>query len=493
MKPFLHLLSAVALAAIVDQCIAADESSTTPAQSLVRVNMTSQGYYFFQPWDKVKPSTRRGLGVVLNGKKVLTAAKFVADSTYIEIEHPETGEKIPAQVEAVDYEANLALLKPAREMFADRKEMEIDGGAGPGDVLHAWQVENNGTPFSLPGTVSRVQVGSTFLEENYFLQYEVVGVMQFRGGSVTVPMIREGKLAGLLVSYDTDEQVSEVIAGPIIEHFIKDVGDGEYQGFPQFGISFSQTIDAQFRKYLKLPERGGGIYVDEVDKGNSAERSGIKRGDVILSMDGHPIDARGYYTHAEFGKLSYLHLARSRPYVGDAMKVKILRDGVEQTVEVNLGRKKPSAQLIDPYMFDRAPRYVVLGGIVFQELTRTYLKMYGSNWRSRAPFKLSYADAHPSKYEEAGLRKLVFLSRVIPTKNNVGYENLNHLIVTKVNDQVIRSIDDLDKALQEPLDGFHKIEFDEFPSLIYLDATEAEQINEHLQREYGIDSLRQLD
>ncbi|MDF1811827.1 MAG: PDZ domain-containing protein [Verrucomicrobiales bacterium] len=464
-----------------------------PVQSLVRVNMTSQSYYFYQPWEKQDPSTRRGLGAVIAGDKVLTGAKYLANSTYIEIEHPVTGKKLPAKIEAIDYEANLALLSPLEPMFPDREPLELDTDASAGDTLEAWQVESNGTPLIIESKISRTQVGTTFLDDHEFLQYEVSGVMQFRGGSVTVPMIRDGKLAGLLVSYDSKEQVSEVIAGPIIEHFLTDIADGEYEGFPSLGISVSQTLDDQFRKYLQLPENGGGIYVSEVKPGGTADQSGLKKGDVILSIDGNPIDARGYYTHPEFGKLEYLHLIRSKPFVGDNLKLGILRSGENSDLIVTLDKQPASAELIDPYMFDRAPRYIVLGGLVFQELTRTYLEMYGSDWKNRAPFKLSYADAYPSKYEKEGLDKLVFLSRVIPTKNNVGYEKLSHLIVKKVNGTKITDIKDLDKALAEPLEGFHKIEFTEFPSVIYIDAEEAGKTNVQLKKDYGIHELKQIE
>lgn len=63
------------------------------ATSLVRVNVTSQSYNFLRPWEKQAPSTRRGLGAVLEGEKVITTAELVANATYLELEMPDTGEK----------------------------------------------------------------------------------------------------------------------------------------------------------------------------------------------------------------------------------------------------------------------------------------------------------------------------------------------------------------------------------------------------------------
>ena len=61
------------------------------------------------------------------------------------------------------------------------------------------------------------------------------------------------------------------------------------------------------------------------------------------------------------------------------------------------------------------------------------------------------------------------------------YERVNSVIVTKVNNQEIHEIGDLSNALASPIDGIHRIEFDDFPSLIFVDADLAGQINKQLE------------
>jgi S1-C subfamily serine protease len=68
--------------------------------------------------------------VVLAGNRVLVTAQMAADATYIELELPESGQKIPAKVVAVDYEANLALLESPpsdkqKAFFAGLKPMAL--------------------------------------------------------------------------------------------------------------------------------------------------------------------------------------------------------------------------------------------------------------------------------------------------------------------------------------------------------------------------------
>src|SRR3712207_3852034 len=85
--------------------------------SVVRVNVTNQPHAFVRPWGKRPPFVRRGIGAVLANQRVLVTGELVANSNYIEFEAGDSGQKMPATVEVVDYEANLALLKPEDPTF----------------------------------------------------------------------------------------------------------------------------------------------------------------------------------------------------------------------------------------------------------------------------------------------------------------------------------------------------------------------------------------
>jgi hypothetical protein len=72
--------------------------------SLLRVNSNNQAFDFFQPWRKKPPFSRRGLGVLIDGGRILVTAELVANSNFIEIEKPATAQKSSAVVERVDYD-----------------------------------------------------------------------------------------------------------------------------------------------------------------------------------------------------------------------------------------------------------------------------------------------------------------------------------------------------------------------------------------------------
>jgi S1-C subfamily serine protease len=477
-------------------CAAPAKTATTAADAVVRVNSTSQEYHFLRPWEKRSPATRNGLGAVIKGKRVLVTAELVKDSTYIELEKADTGAKTPAKVVGLDYEVNLALLAPedGNSSFLDgMTELELDQGVRVGDNVDVWQLEANGIPASTSGTVIKVGIGKYFVDGSYFLNYVLRGSLQYRAGSFTLPVVKNGKLVGILLSYSSKEQTSVIIAAPIIAHFIKDLKDGHYEGFPNLGISYATTLDEQFRKYLKLGKRLGGVYVRKVPKGGSAAAAGMKEGDVILEIAGHAIDARGDYVHPIYGKLNFSHLVRGEADVGAVRQAKIVRDGKDMTLDMKLLRKLPGDYLIDPYLFDRGPKYLILGGLIFEELTLQYLKEWGEEWETRAPFRLVHANAHQSDYEDQGRQKLVILSDAVLTPATLGYQQLANLIVTKVNGKDIKSIRDLKEALASPEKGIHRIEFDEFPRVIFVDAELAVRMNKQFTEQLGIKPLEQLD
>jgi hypothetical protein len=135
----------------------------------------------------------------------------------------------------------------------------------------------------------------------------------------------------------------------------------------------------------------------------------------------------------------------------------------------------------------------VLGGLVFQELSREYLKEWGADWEKKAPEQMVYYDHYQSDLFQGDRKHLVILSQVLPTEDSIGYEDLGALVVTKINDIPLTSIDDVPKALEHPINGFHKIEFEENPSVIYLDARAVSEHEDDMMKTYGLPAVSQTE
>lgn len=484
-----------------------DQGGSAPAQlgeavqnsSLVKVNATSQSYSLHLPWQKESPSGRRGLGVVLAGNKVLVTAQMVADATYIELELPDSGQKMPAKVVAVDYEANLSLLEcpPSdrqKAFFAGLKPMSIDNSARLGDAVSVLQTGRVGDLIRSPLRISKVLTRRYIVEGSGFLVYEATGIVRSEANSFTLPVVKGGKLAGLLLSYDSKNQVTTILPAPIIEHFLQDVADGSYEGFPGLGMEYQPTQDEQLREFLGLKNGDPGVLITAVMKGASAEKAGMKKNDILVAINGFNIDARGDYKDPQYGPLSAGHLVRGRAYVGDKVEIKVLREGKEVLLTGELTRKKPEDHLVLPYLFDKGPRYVLMGGLLFQELSQPYLDAFGEEQRSGAILRLTHIASHPDDYEKSGRKKLVFLSLVLPTPSAQGYDKLGGQVVNKVNGRTINDLNDLAEAFKNAKDTWHIIELNDFPHVLYLDTFNAEKDNLRLLGgAYRIGSLKRLE
>jgi S1-C subfamily serine protease len=473
------------------------ESTTKAVQprqlSLLRVNVTGQGYDYFRPWQKRAPFSKRALGAVLSQGRVLVTADLVANENYVELERAESGEKMAASVEVVDYEANLALLQPQDKKFLDGlSPLELANDTAVGDRVAALQLEQTGALVVTDGLVTAVQVMHYPVEVGQFLTYRLSIALQYRDNSYTVPLVKDNKLPGLLLRYDPRSQLMDAIPAPVIAHFLKDAANPKYNGFPTVGFDYFPTRDPELRKYAGETGNGGGVYVTDIEPGTAVEKAGLQEGDIITAIGNFDLDQNGNYVDPIYKKLEFTNLLTTRVYSGDKVPLKIHRQGKPMQLDVTMEHRAPDEYVISPYSRDEAPKYYILGGLIFQELTRQYLREWGPNWLKDAPQRFVYLDRFQWELFPEAHRRVVILSQILPVNGTIGYEDFGYLTVTKVNGKDIHSLDDLAEAVKHPVDGFDRIETEEDPKVIPLDAAQAETDEPTLRENYGIPTLQRL-
>ena len=89
-------------------------------------------------------------------------------------------------------------------------------------------------------------------------------------------------------------------------------------------------------------------------------------------------------------------------------------------------------------------------------------------------------------------RKIVFLTQILPTRDTVGYEQISNLVVKKFDGREILNLDQFAEAAAQRVSGYHKIEFEDDPHQIYLDANQVEQDAAQLQKIYSLPALQRL-
>lgn len=110
---------------------------------------------------------------------------------------------------------------------------------------------------------------------------------------------------------------------------------------PSLGLS-AQVLSPEIAKALGAEGRTG-FRVTRVNKGSSAEKAGIKVGDLLLSIDGIPLEASQPEDADELNELI-------RQYeIGSTVKVAILRGKVKQVLQVKLTEPDPSPREMERY------------------------------------------------------------------------------------------------------------------------------------------------
>ena len=462
-----------------------------PTKSVIRVHVTSQSYVFLQPWRKTKPSSRRGLGTCVRPNQFLVTADLVRNATFVELERVGEPGKSTARVKHVDYLTNLALVEALDASFTSKHEaLALTDVKAVGDATAVWQFENNGTPVLGEGRIKAIELGM-YGCDSAMLIYKLDIKLAPVGSSFVLPVLAGGKLIGLSMSYTATGQSMTVIPAMVISRFLTDLDDGEYQGFPRAGFSFSNMEDPQLRKYAKLNGKRDGVYISDVGPGGAAELAGLEAGDVLLSVAGFDIDRRGEYVDPDFDRQSIAHLTTTRHVSGDVVPLTVLRDGEFMELSMTLKLLALDEYPSLPFLYDRPPRFVIVGGFVFQELCREMLKSWGGDWPSAAPRRLVYYERN--QWDLIGPdKRLVILTRVLPTPGNIGYQHFRFEMVKSVNDAEIQSLEDLVAAFQATDPEFQTIRFRHNSERIVIDTASLGSETKLVQMRYRIPRMAHL-
>ena len=111
---------------------------------------------------------------------------------------------------------------------------------------------------------------------------------------------------------------------------------------------------------------GRGIYVDSVVENGAAAAAGLKKGDVIVKMEGQPLDSDSQMREV---------IGRRRP--GDAVMVTINRDGSERDVKVQLRNRNGGSEVIKKAEVTAANTSLKTLGADFEELSAQDAKQLG--------------------------------------------------------------------------------------------------------------------
>jgi S1-C subfamily serine protease len=450
-------------------------------KSLVRITATAVEPDYKAPWNSGGLERGVGAGFVINGNRVLTNAHVVSNSRYLTVEREGDPNKYPATVQFVAHDCDLALITvSAPDFFKNMVPLKFGGIPALESTVSAYGYPIGGERMSVTtGIVSRIDFQlytHSSIDQHLAIQISA----QINPGNSGGPVMQNAKVVGVAFqgySGDVAQGVAYMIPTPVINRFLKDVGDRHYDKYVDLAVSYSKLQNLAQRKFLGLKDDDRGVLVNTVvEAGPSANI--LRSGDVLLEIDGHPIASDG---NVELeGERADFQEVVERKFKGDSVKLDIWRDKQPMSVKIDFV-KTAWPYLIQGHSYDVHPRYVLYGGLLFQPLNLDVLEAYRSaDLRLRHFFEYFILEQIYLQHPD-----VIVLTNILPDPINTYLAPYRDGIVDEINGKKIRTLDDLASAFAETPDHFVIRMIGDGPPLV-LDRKKVEAARERIKTRYNV-------
>ena len=431
--------------------------------SVVKIHVTRRGPDFMRPWTKAAPSELKATGVIIRGKRILTNAHVVRYASRILVQAYESTDKIPAEVVAVAPGIDLAVLKlDEDDFFKDRDALPLaDKIPAIKETVNVYGYPIGGDQMSITeGIISRVEYAS-FYYGSRGLRIQVDAALN--PGNSGGPAIADGRVVGLVFSgIRQADGIGYLVSAEEIERFLKDVGDGAYDGKPTFLDGLQSTENEALRAKLGLAEKTTGMLVSQpyiVD-----EKYPLRQWDVITHIGDKQIDNLGKVRVRDDLRLRFQYYVPILATKG-VVKLTIVRDKKKRVVDLPVGVER---NMVLPYLKHDYPRYFIIGPMVFLAASQEFVS-YDARWqrylsRLKSPLVARKFDRRRFKGEEI----VVLGPRMFPHKITKGYGNSYFAVVTHVDGTTVKNLRHLAETLRDATGDYVTLKFaGNYESLVF--------------------------
>ena len=455
-------------------------------KSVARINTTAQEANYRIPWLPGNSGGGSGTGWVVEGERLVTNAHVVSNARFITIEKENDPKKYIATVEHIAHDCDLALLKVADpDFFKYTKPLPIGGIPELESTVSVFGYPIGGERMSVTqGVVSRVDFltySHSIVDSHLTIQIDAA----INPGNSGGPVLQDGKVVGVAFqgySGDVAQNVGYMIPTPVIKHFLKDVQDGHYDRYMDLSIGTFPTPNKAMRKALGLGEDDRGVLVTNVFSAGVAAGS-LQAGDVILSIDGLNVASDGFVDLE--GERVLMAEVAERKFLGDVAKFTVLREGKPMDAEIKFTGAWPHN--IQANRYDEQPAYVLLGGLLFQPLSRNLMTAYAF----QNP-RIEYFFEHfisKEIYEERP--EIIVLTAILADPLNTYLAEFREQIVDEINGKKIKTLKEVAAAFAEKPE-FYVVKFVGAGRPLVLERAAVEAARERIKARYNVTEEQNL-
>ncbi|MGH7162341.1 MAG: trypsin-like peptidase domain-containing protein [Planctomycetota bacterium] len=451
--------------------------------SVIQVFTVSQEEDYFLPWQRPDPQSSGGSAFFIGHSRLMTNAHVVSDARNLLVKRPDRADRKEARVLFVGHDCDLAVLTvDDPSFFEGMKPLPFGPQPALRSTVAAVGYPMGGRKLSITeGVVSRIEVrgySHSGADEHLTIQIDAA----INPGNSGGPVLQEGKVVGVAFQGQFFAQnIGYMIPPSVIHHFLADIADDRYDGYPELGVIHAELENDALRAYLDVPGDGTGVVVLKPLPYSSAAGV-VRRNDVLHAIDGVPIRNDGTIL-VEGEALDFAYVVEGKQ-VGESVKLSVRREGKVSDIDVPLKAWKPPMTLATIY--DRPAQYLAAGGYVFVPLTSNYLFRAGRTSEELIYYMQQYYRSIAVEGESR--EQLVVLSQVLKhpltTYAASAYSNS---IVEKVNGVVPRDFRHFAELFDDAAADVVKIEFEgvNIPPVI-LDRKRMQAVHAEICKRYGI-------
>jgi serine protease Do len=275
--------------------------------------------------DADEPRRASGSGFIIDGSGIIvTNAHVVEDASWIQVRLFD-GRRFTGTVLGQDNRVDLALVKIEGASALPALRLGDSNRLRVGEFVLAL-----GHPFGLEhsvsfGIVSRKGAPLTVAAPGFdFIQTDAA----INPGNSGGPLVNmAGEVVGVNSMAARNGSIGFAIPSNLVRMLVPQLASKGHVDWGWLGVSITEVSDEDVDR-LKLREAKG-VLIRSVVPGEPADKGGVKADDVIVALDGTPLDT----------PRDLQRIVSSSP-VGKRVRVSLLREGRPTEVEVEIGRYK---------------------------------------------------------------------------------------------------------------------------------------------------------
>jgi S1-C subfamily serine protease len=460
------------------------------SSSVVYVQAFRSAYDWSQPWRQQNVTSVSGSGFFIAGGRIMTNAHVIADARQILVRRPDQANLYVATLEMVGDDCDLAVLRVADPEFAKGlRPLSLGTLPRTGTRVVTYGFPLGGQDVSsTAGIVSRIE-SRGYVHSGADAHLVVQTDAAINPGNSGGPVVQQGRVVGVAFQgFPGADNMGFFIPVPIVRHFLKNLEDGRYDGFPDSGLDTTPLLSPAYRRERGLPPRRSGVVIDRVAPDGTADGV-LRKGDVLMSVEGQPIADDGTIRLGD-SRVTFED-AIDMLQVGAPVRFVVWRDG--RAMELRATARRIARYDRNRNRYGVAPDYVVYGGLVFMKLEVELLQTLGRAWPQTASRDLVWDQLfrEAEKPEEADL-DVVVLTRVLRHAVNSQMSVNVPVGVEKINGKPIHSLEDVLPAFASNHERFHWLEFEGDAGVEALDREKADAANPEILKQYAIPHDRRL-